>query len=67
MLEVFRLECRSDDTFLDGVMQARLCVRLRSLRFFLRGESVVEIALQGSEIVTGWLQSAYGIMESLSF
>ena len=35
--------------------------------FFLRGESVVEIALQGSEIVTGWLQSAYGIMESLSF
>ena len=37
MLEVFRLECRSDDTFLDGVMQARLCVRLRSLRFFKGG------------------------------
>ncbi|RAK99680.1 uncharacterized protein BO80DRAFT_121160 [Aspergillus ibericus CBS 121593] len=37
VLEVFRLECRSDDTFLDSVMQARLCVRLRSLRFFLRG------------------------------
>lgn len=66
MLEVFRLECRSDDTFLDGVMQARLCVRLRSLRFF-KGGSVVEIALQGSGIVTGWLQSAYGIMKSLSF
>lgn len=34
-----RLECRSDDTFVDSVMQARLCVRL------IRGEPTVEMAL----------------------
>jgi hypothetical protein len=60
VLKVLRLECRSDDTFLDSVMQARLCVRLRSLRL-LRGELTVELALcKAPELLLRGFLERYG-------